>query len=85
MQSGSSRILGCFSSHPEALLSEKGQVSIQMTIATSGAVTGARVATEGLESSPLADCIIKQVRKLKFPHHDRDGLTIEVPFVYRRK
>ncbi|MFZ5470916.1 MAG: protein kinase domain-containing protein [Myxococcota bacterium] len=73
----------CIERHRTQLGSEAGQVDIMLTIAPTGLVTAARVPTAGLEGTPLSACIVKEVKRLRFPRHTAKPMTINVPFGYR--
>src|SRR5207253_717672 len=75
-------ILECFERHRTALPSKEGQLSVQVTVAATGAVSDAHVITPGLESGNLADCVTGRVRSLKFRPSDRE-LRVNLPFAYR--
>ncbi|HEY8206512.1 MAG TPA: protein kinase [Myxococcaceae bacterium] len=59
----------------------KGKVEVELSIANSGAVRTARVVTAGMESGPLAGCISRTLKGLRFPRNlNNPPLTIIVPY-----
>ncbi len=76
-------IFRCFERHRTQLTQADGQVLITLSIDPPGAVNAARVSTPGLAATPLADCIVKEARRLRFPKHTGPPVTINVPFAYK--
>ncbi len=76
------KLLGCFEANRSSLASSQGEVSIQITIEQSGKVAEARLSTPGVQGSKLGECIVRQVRALRFPRHADKEVTVNLPFKY---
>ena len=82
---GSKDVGQCFFRYRTYLKDAEGHVDITMTVDMSGAVTAPKVATEGLAGTPLEACLLKEVKRLKFPRHTPPAPNIRVPFKYTLK
>jgi serine/threonine-protein kinase len=80
---GSRDVSRCFDKYRSYLKDAEGHVDVTMTIDLSGAVSGPKVASEGLAGSALEGCLIREVKKLHFPKHTPPAPTIKVPFKYK--
>ncbi|HEY3450278.1 MAG TPA: protein kinase [Myxococcales bacterium] len=77
------RLLACFEKHREALSSSEGQVTLTFTILQAGTVSDAKVSSGGVNSSPLSNCIVEQIKAMRFPRHTDREVTVNLPFVYK--
>ncbi len=73
----------CFERFGTQLKEREGHVDVQMTIELPGTVSAAQVLTPGLEGSPLEGCLVKEVKRLKFPRNIGPPQKIKVPFNFR--
>ncbi|HYV44971.1 MAG TPA: protein kinase [Myxococcaceae bacterium] len=59
------------------------KLDVELSIANSGAVKSARVVTAGLETGPLAECISRTLKALRFPRNTNNPpVAIRVPYSY---
>jgi serine/threonine protein kinase len=60
-----------------------GKLEVELSIANSGGVKSAKVLTAGQESGPLAECISRTLKGLRFPRNTNNPpVTIIVPYSY---
>ena len=59
-----------------------GRVSVQFTIATSGAVVNAALAESTLPDQEVTDCMVKVVRSWQFPRPDGGIVIVTFPFTF---
>jgi serine/threonine protein kinase len=71
----------CLETHKAELPATQGQVTVQVTIASSGKVTQAQVAGP-LAGSTLAGCMTQEVERLKFPAHTDKEVILGIPYAY---
>ncbi|MBH24898.1 MAG: hypothetical protein CMH57_10675 [Myxococcales bacterium] len=62
---------------------EKGTIMVRFTITPSGAVGGAQVTSSKFRGTPVASCVARVVRGMRFPSFSGNALTINFPFVIR--
>ena len=76
-------IQGCY----ERALMQKpglsGRVLFDWTVATSGAVSGARVRSSSLGDAGVEDCIMRIIRGWRFAAPDGGAVDVTYPFVFR--
>ncbi len=60
----------------------KGKMVVVLTVEASGQVSQAKIAEDGLGSSPLRECVLAQVRAWKFPAIPEGVVTFRTPFVF---
>jgi serine/threonine-protein kinase len=73
----------CFDRHRPSLPDAAGKVEVELAIANSGAVRTARVVTAGYEAGPLAKCLTRTLKAVRFPrNNNRPPMTIIVPYSY---
>ncbi len=58
-----------------------GKVTVEWTIGSTGAVTNASVVSSSLSNSNVEKCILKTVRRWRFPRPE-DETVIEYPFIF---
>jgi serine/threonine-protein kinase len=77
------KLLGCFEQNRAALPSGDGKVTLTFTIVKSGTVSNAAVDSPGGSSGPLSQCIVRQVKAMRFPSHKDNEVTVSLPFLYK--
>jgi len=77
------KILHCFEAGRAALSQNEGEIVLEMTIVSSGRVSAASVATPAYAGTPIAECILREVKRLRFPRHRDAELAISMPFRFR--
>lgn len=60
----------------------RGRVSIAWRINLQGAVTTSRVANSTLNNARVEGCIVRQVRRWRFPQPDGGEVSVEYPFIF---
>lgn len=79
--------MGAFRACYEAALGRdptmRGTVSVSWSIAPGGSVTTASVASSSLNNARVEGCVLRQVRRLKFPTADKATGPVSWPFVFR--
>jgi TonB family protein len=63
----------------------QGAVHIHWRIALSGAVTTARVEKSTLGNAKVEGCIVRQVKRWRFPQPDGGEVAVTYPFFFGRK
>ena len=59
-----------------------GKVSIEWVVKTNGRVRGAKVKLNTLGNAKVASCVVKEIRKVKFPRPKGGEVTIVFPFIF---
>jgi len=60
----------------------RGRVEIAWRINLQGRVTTARVASSSLRNSRVEGCIVRQVRRWRFPEPDGGEVRVQYPFIF---
>lgn len=60
----------------------RGRVSIQWRINLQGSVTSARVASSTLNSASVEGCMVRQIRRWRFPTPDGGEVVVTYPFIF---
>ena len=61
----------------------EGRVLVAFTIGADGAVAAAEVAESSLQSPPVEACVLRRVRRWRFPEPEGEGLvSVRYPFVF---
>ncbi|MBW2464085.1 MAG: AgmX/PglI C-terminal domain-containing protein [Deltaproteobacteria bacterium] len=60
----------------------RGRVSIQWRINLQGSVTSARVASSTLNSAAVEGCMVRQIRRWRFPNPDGGEVVVTYPFIF---
>lgn len=60
----------------------RGRVSIAWRINRQGTVASARVASSSLNNDRVEGCIVRQVRRWRFPEPDGGEVSVEYPFIF---
>jgi len=72
----------CYESEVQRQRGLKGKVMIQWRVDRAGLVPTARVASSTLNNSGVEGCIVRQVRKWKFPKPDGGEVSVMYPFIF---
>jgi len=59
-----------------------GKIEIEITIGETGAVTQARVASNGMGSDAVGACIVSRIQSWHFPKPDGGSVTVSFPFIF---
>jgi len=73
----------CYDTEVQRQPNLAGQVKVQWRIDRNGRVSMARIASSSLRNARVEGCIIRQVRRWRFPKPDGGEVTVEYPFVMR--
>ncbi|HVE85833.1 MAG TPA: protein kinase [Myxococcales bacterium] len=77
------QVRGCVEHYRPQLPPGPGELEVEVAIANTGTVKSARVVTAGQEAGPLAGCVSRTLRGLRFPRNTNNPpLTIIVPYKY---
>lgn len=60
-----------------------GKITFAWTITPTGKVSGARQRTSTMGSAKVSSCILKVIRRMKFPKPKGGSVTIVYPFIFR--
>ncbi len=60
-----------------------GKITFAWSITPTGRVSGARQRTSTMGSSKVSNCILKVIRRMKFPKPKGGSVTIVYPFIFR--
>ncbi len=60
----------------------RGRVSIQWRINLQGSVTSARVANSSLNNASVEGCMVRQIRRWRFPQPDGGEVVVTYPFIF---
>jgi hypothetical protein len=80
---GAREVRKCIDRHQTDLTEKEGKVSVRMTVELSGEVKAAQVMTPGLKGTGFEGCVLKEVKRFKFPKHLGPAPTFDVPFNYK--
>jgi hypothetical protein len=83
VKKGGAEVRKCIERHRTDLKPDEGHVDVRMTIELSGEVKHAEVMSEGLKGTAFEACVLKEVKRLRFPRHVGPVPTIKVPFNYK--
>ncbi len=72
----------CYESEVQRQRSLRGKVVIQWRVDRAGAVPTARVASSTLGDPRVEGCIVRQVRKWRFPQPDGGEVSVMYPFIF---
>lgn len=72
----------CYESEVQRQRALKGKVIIQWRVDRAGAVPSARVTSSTLNNSGVEGCIVRQVKKWRFPKPDGGEVTVLYPFIF---
>jgi TonB family protein len=77
-----SSIKYCYESKLRASPTLSGKVTVQFVIGRKGKVVDARIKSSSLGSSEVESCVLKQIRKMKFPKPKGGVVSVSYPFVF---
>ncbi|MBK7859385.1 MAG: protein kinase [Archangiaceae bacterium] len=80
---GSGDVRKCIERHRTDLKTLEGHVDVKLTIELAGDVKNAVMTSDTLKGSSLEGCVLKEVRRFRFPRHVGPAPTIIVPFNYK--
>jgi hypothetical protein len=72
----------CYESEVQRQRSLKGKVIVQWRVDRAGAVPSARVASSTLNNASVEGCIVRQVKKWRFPKPDGGEVNVLYPFIF---
>jgi TonB family protein len=72
----------CYESEMQRQRSLRGKVVIQWRVDKNGGVPTARVASSTLNDPRVEGCIVRQVRKWRFPQPDGGEVAVMYPFIF---
>lgn len=72
----------CYESEVQRQRSLRGKVVVQWRVDRSGAVPTARVASSTLNDARVEGCIVRQIRKWRFPAPDGGEVAVMYPFIF---
>jgi serine/threonine-protein kinase len=78
------RFVACFRRYNADLPTASGQVTVELAVQGTGAVSSARAVLPGIRSPQLARCLEAEAERLKFPRHPDRELRFGFPLVYRK-
>jgi serine/threonine protein kinase len=84
IQKQQSRLTACFLKESAALTSAAGTVTIELTIAAGGNVTGVSLDMNGINSPALRNCLVQKAKQIHFPAHNDDEVRFRLPLNYER-
>jgi len=72
----------CYESEVQRQRGLKGKVIIQWRVDRAGAVPTARVTSTTMNNSGVEGCLVRQVKKWRFPKPDGGEVTVLYPFIF---
>jgi eukaryotic-like serine/threonine-protein kinase len=75
----------CLDRHRTDLKEQQGQVTVSMTVEPSGEVKNPAVVTPGLGGTGLEGCVLKEVKRMRFPKIIGSAASFKVNFTYSFK
>ena len=72
----------CYESEVQRQRGLRGKVVVQWRVDKAGAVPSARVASSTLNDPRVEGCIVRQVRKWRFPQPDGGEVSVMYPFIF---
>ncbi|MEM9190167.1 MAG: AgmX/PglI C-terminal domain-containing protein [Myxococcota bacterium] len=82
VRANSAAIRYCYEIEVQRQPNLRGRVSIQWRINLQGGVTTARVASSSLGNASVEGCIVRQVRRWRFPQPDGGEVSVTYPFIF---
>jgi len=73
----------CYDTEVQRQPNLSGRVEVQWRINTDGRVSSARIASSTLRNARVEGCIVRQVRRWRFPKPDGGEVAVSYPFVLR--
>jgi hypothetical protein len=72
----------CYESEVQRQHSLRGKIVIQWRVDKAGGVPSARVASSTLNDPRVEGCIVRQIRKWRFPQPDGGEVSVMYPFIF---
>ena len=72
----------CYETEVQRQPNLKGRVEISWRIGLTGTVSTSRVASSSLKNSRVEGCIVRQVRRWRFPKPDGGEVRVTYPFIF---
>lgn len=72
----------CYENELQRQPSLHGRIEIQWRIARSGSVSSARVGSSTMHNARVEGCIVRQVRRWRFPQPDGGEVDVNFPFIF---
>lgn len=72
----------CYENEVQRNRSLRGQIKVQWRVDRKGRVPSARVIKSTMRNSRVEGCIVRQVRKWRFPKPDGGQVTVVFPFIF---
>jgi TonB family protein len=82
VQANQAAIRYCYEVEVQRQPSLRGRVSIQWRINLQGSVTSARVANSTLRNASVEGCMVRQIRRWRFPQPDGGEVVVTYPFIF---
>jgi hypothetical protein len=79
------RFVGCLRGHAADLPASEGQIVLEVTVTSRGAVSAARLVSPAIQSTKVAACLIAQAKGMRFPRNSDADVAFRFPLVYRRR
>jgi serine/threonine protein kinase len=74
----------CFTAHSGDLPAVTGQVTVELSVGSTGKVASASAHLPGFSSAALTRCLTDEAEKLRFPKHSDKEIRFAFPLVYRK-
>jgi hypothetical protein len=72
----------CYENEVQRQPNLRGRIEIQWRINLQGAVTMARVDSSGMHSAGVEGCMVRQIRRWRFPEPDGGEVVVTYPFIF---
>lgn len=72
----------CYENELQRQPSLSGRIAIRWRIARNGSVTTARIASTSMRNARVEGCIVRQVRRWRFPEPDGGEVDVNFPFIF---
>jgi hypothetical protein len=78
------RLSDCLRRYSADVPATTGQITIEVTVASTGKVSAARALMPEVRSSGLGSCLATEATRLKFPRNSDKQVSFRFPLVYRK-
>ncbi len=82
VRANSAAIRYCYEVEVQRQPNLRGRVTVAWRINLSGAVASARIANSSLGNAGVEGCIVRQVRRWRFPQPDGGEVQVAYPFIF---
>ena len=72
----------CYENELQRQPSLTGRIEIRWRVARSGSVSSARVGSTTMRNARVEGCIVRQVRRWRFPEPDGGEVDVNFPFIF---